>query len=716
MIPIVFPVMHRNLFPKLLSKVLLITALLSGCRYYPDRLRKDLLEQYGFLSHEYSFRYAEITEGTGPLLGNTEMGGKPLASGLGMPETWFAGYWRDEQARQSIPGPAFQCNEYHSNPVTFSRHLNIANGVLSTMAQYQNGAAYEAKMFFSHARRDLLVIELRNTSKDSDASIELQYPREGFSLQKKDERTITGISEGYPYTRMAWAVNLDRPLNGDGQNLVIKPGESLELRFGFAVHWDGENIGERANEALQLQKDIQVLYAENEKAWRSEWDSTAVIVLPDKDYEQLYYRSIYWMLSTAGSRKFLPGEVMFSVPTWKMHAFTYGGGGWPVFAYTYLGLPGHARRMLDWHFKPEAFISNAARYTEPGRENTEVWSFAHELSTEGHEIAAEPWYSQRHIEGFAAAFFNRFNEYYPDPEFEKDILWPVLRGTAEFWRSVVLIDEATGAYLLPEFLSVSENIREISVLDAVLSAKYCLGMAAAYADAHALDEGLVAEWRKIEEGLLIPHNEEIYLQFPGLTREAMQELGGGYFGYRAPMYLGFPLLELNKILDSEKVGKTLDEAWLANGKGKDMITFIASWFALADIFHGRGDHALEVMGRNLECMPEALAENLPESGHIPNPYYLDSYAAFTIIPLKMLLQSFGDTIRPFPSLPSSWKDVSFYNVPAEEGIRVSGEMRNGNVSYVEYSKAGRRLLRLNGAGRVHIRGKGGNIELNPIIQ
>ena len=406
---------------------------------------------------------------------------------MGMPVTWFAGYWHSQEARASLQGPAFSCADYHTDPEEFSRHLDIANGVLHTKVKYENGAAYESRMFFSHANRNLMVIELKNASAVHEAVINLRLNHKGFNVTREDNQTIYGVSAGSPYTRMAWAAHLSRALNKDSVSLILKPGETVNLRHSFAVHWDGEDFEQRASDALERDKDVKSLFDENEQAWQDEWRSTAVVVIPDKAYEKLFYRSIYWMLSTAGSQKFLPGEVQFSVPTWKMHAFTYGGGGWPIFAYTYLGLPDHARRMLNWHFKPEAFKTNAAAYLDPGRENPDAWSFAHELSSEGLEIANEPWYSQRHIEGFAVAFFLRYHEYYPDAAYEKEYLWPVLRGAAEFWRSVAYWDEDLQAYLLPKLLSVSENIQEHSVLDAVLAAKYCLMMASAHAENHRVD-------------------------------------------------------------------------------------------------------------------------------------------------------------------------------------------------------------------------------------
>ena len=51
--------------------------------------------------------------------------------------------------------------------------------------------------------------------------------------------------------------------------------------------------------------------------------------------------------------------------------------------------------------------------------------------------------------------------------------------------------------------------------------------------------------------------------------------------------------------------------------------------------------------------------------------FATGYASFVLAAVSMLLQSYDDVIRPFPAVPGEWKDVSFDNLPASRGIRVS---------------------------------------------
>ena len=60
----------------------------------------------------------------------------------------------------------------------------------------------------------------------------------------------------------------------------------------------------------------------------------------------------------------------------------------------------------------------------------------------------------------------------------------------------------------------------------------------------------------------------------------------------------------------------------------------------------------------------------------------------------MLLQSWGKTVRVFPSVPKSWKDISFEKLRAEGGFVVSATMKTGVISKVEITSTLNKVLRL----------------------
>jgi hypothetical protein len=131
-----------------------------------------------------------------------------------------------------------------------------------------------------------------------------------------------------------------------------------------------------------------------------------------------------------------------------------------------------------------------------------------------------------------------------------------------------------------------------------------------------------------------------------------------------------------------------------------MINFVTCWFALADAYLKNAKGAYE---KSLFCTTQldpsgtAMMETLTS-----RPYYLDSYAAFVLVPISMCLQSYNNTIRVFPAIPEEWRDIEFYNLPAVNGIRVSGVLKNGKVKSIIYSKDGIELLKSNTLTNVQV--------------
>ena len=226
---------------------------------------------------------------------------------------------------------------------------------------------------------------------------------------------------------------------------------------------------------------------------------------------------------------------------------------------------------------------------------------------------------------------------------------------------------------------------EISVLDGVLSAKYSLSLAVKSAKILNIDPDLVEKWQAIEKKLLIPQNDTTYLEFPD---DKQDREGGGYHGIRAPVWFGFPASENIVKLDKEKAFNALDNAWVRNSGTQGMISFISNWFALSELYLNRPDKALNYLKNNIVCFDDAEI-SIGETGGYDgyhNPYFLTSYASYILAPVSMLVQSYSNQINPFPAIPTGWKNIEFYDLPAENGSRVSGVYKNGEIQYVEFLK------------------------------
>jgi hypothetical protein len=432
------------------------------------------------------------------------------------------------------------------------------------------------------------------------------------------------------------------------------------------------------------------LLTRHRAAWDDLWRRCAVLALPDPDIERLWYRSLYWTLSTCGNNHYLPGESMFCGTCWDMHPFTYGAAGWALQAFTAVGLPERAKAILDCHFKADALRDNARVYTKTltgGTAAPEAMAFAHEVKTDGRNIPCGQYELQRHLDGFAAALFHRHQRFYPDQSLSAADLYPLMKGLAESWCGLTKRDPATGNYLLPEMTSLTEDLIAVHPIDAALAAKWCLLIACRDAAALGRDAGRAAHWREVADHLLMPQNDQRYLEFAG---DPDQRSGGGYQGVRGFVYLGWPTIELMAGLDRAKALRTLDHTWDRNRKGDGMIGFVANWFALADIHFGRGDHALEILKHNFRC-EDAWRQGVSEYPGATKYHFTTNYASYLLVPLAMAVQSADDKLDTFGAVPAAWKDFAFYQVPAESGIRVSGAMRDGQVRWITCTKDGRVL-------------------------
>ena len=686
-----------------------------------NNLRHKLLQQHSIVRKEWKPEQVRL------LLGNTELGGLANYNGLGFEKLWGATFWADSSRRFFMSGPELSSPIRPKKiPVSYISALGLEDGILKTQIDFGVKGGYNSELFCSMASPNLVVLKVKATGKMLLDEWTLRLPVRGCGVTQLSKSSVAGLSSAGSQTSLtstSWAVlaNTELTFNSTDSlyHLKFPASKELIIQFSVTTSWDGANYKSGPLKNFTANKSYDDLKKFQVSAWKSMWNKSGVVVLPDKAHEQLFYRSVYYLFSTCGSKRFLPGETQFALPSWYMHPFTVGAAGWGVFAYTVLGLPEMAKRMAEWHFKPAALQKNAEYFLDQlSREsptgvipylewkdpapakvrqfgpNPDAWSFAHEISIDGKDMLSDfpnsnhyPFDQQRHIDGFAATMFYRIYRYYPDTAYLNQRTYPVLRGTAEFWRSLAIWDKEKKGYMLPVMQSLSEDFREKNLLESVLAAKWCLQTASCYAAIVNKDIELSKKWKEISEKLIVPQNDFKYVESSGKTGERE---GAGYQGVRGVVYLGYPVSELIPQLDSSKVFRTFTDAWVRNKKGAGMISFVAGWNALAESFNRRGNETLQYLDVNLQCLDKS-GVSLREVAGNSNEYFITSYTAYINAVISMLLQSYDGKTNAFPAIPNSWKDVEFYNLPAESGIRVSGKMKGGKVVWLDYQKNGKSI-------------------------
>jgi len=664
----------------------------------PDQ-RRALLDRHAF--HRSSYR----PEALGFLLGNAELGGPARADGLGFDSFFIAADWRTPTCRGSLVGPLLTIDEMLAEPQSFSQDLDLATAILTTELRAADGFAYRCELFASQAETALVQFRLTNLG-ERPYTCRLRLPGNADSRQQRVAADLFHVASGpEAYTPWACAVASDRPSMDDRQLCwSLAPGEQLQLSCACATVYEGPDFAERMHGiAWEQRRTSDLARRAHVATMEALWSASAWVSLPDVELEQLYYRSVYWLLSASGSRHALPQETpLAAVDTaWSGVAFTFGFG-WGILAFSLLGHPDRAQRMLRRMYRPAGQARNArtlldrlpdndiaffmappshaedeaappgadsADFVQPGYHasrlgDDEARSFGHQVSIHGDDRMRRG--HQRHIDGFATSIAYRLACYHPDDALLSAVIYPMLRGAAIFWTRLVRWDDEAGGYVTPVLHSVSENLDAPNVSDNVLAARWLLRRAAALAERLAVDEDWRARWSDCADGLVLPQNDEIFLEYLG--QDGLRE-GTGYFGVRFPIYFGCPGWELADELDHDKVRRTFAAVEAVNDGQRGMISFIASAFAASAAAYDDAPTWLRAIRRNLQTLD-------PDSGALQEvegqrPYFHTSYAAYVAAILSGLLRSDEAGDRLFPGIPTDWTEVAGWNLPAAGGRRVA---------------------------------------------
>ncbi len=693
------------------------------------RERKEFpFEKYNFKRKKY-----QVTD-LPYQMGNNEMGGLAHLSGLGFHNLYFADVWDTEESRMALPGPLFSNDDITEEILRnadFKNELTLREGILTTEVNDVNKVSYKSEIFFSKENRHLLCMRITPLA-GIGSDWYLHLPSKQFTYHSLKESLHGFFDSDESYSKISFALGTKNKYIIEADKRLRFPAaqnETIEIYYSVTTQFDGEDFINQSLENVNRDLDFSELKENLINYSAKEYNQIASVILPESEYAKWFYRAVFGLYNTSGSHHFLPAELQFSKPSpyWNGHPFTYGQGGWGIFAFTFLGAFDKAEKMAKWHYKPEVQKQNfktlfpekgeidvyfkdeyKGKHTYVTEHNKDALAFGHELSADGYNIPISHtlgkhsmhWDWQRHLDSFASSFFHLLSKYSGNESFINTYTYPVLKGTAQMWCTLLKWDKEEHYWYLPPLLSVSENLLEKSVLDAIMGAKWNLKTAAFYAKKLNKDMDLADKWEKTALQIYIPQNDENYLEY--LDDDERRE-GGGYFGIRAPMSLAFPYLELLNEVDTAKARKTLDKAWKRNNKGHGMITYVSNWFALTESYLGFKDQAFKMANFVLEnidpsgaaiCEAFEYEDNDNKKGDwVPKfPYYLTGYSAFICATISFLIQSSNNRIKVFPCVPPHWKNIEFYDLPCEGGYKVSAKLTEGKTEWIEITKEGKKVL------------------------
>ena len=201
-------------------------------------------------------------------------------------------------------------------------------------------------------------------------------------------------------------------------------------------------------------------------------------------------------------------------------------------------------------------------------------------------------------------------------------------------------------------------------------------------DKYQINDPLLAKWKDVHARLVdYPTNENGYM----VAKDVPFEKSHRHYSHLLMIY---PLCEENidQPENVELIKKSVDH-WI-NYPGTGNAGY--SWSGAAAMYALQGDG--ETAGKYLDIfmhMQELYPDN-PAEIH-PTTMYTetDRVQPVTETPFslcdamqQMLLQSWGGTIRVFPAVPKSWKNISFDGLLAAGGFEISASRKDGKTEFI----------------------------------
>jgi len=417
--------------------------------------------------------------------------------------------------------------------------------------------------------------------------------------------------------------------------------------------------------------------------WANFWSKSAIAV-PDEVIQKQYYLEQYKLGSAA--RKGAPAITLQAVwtadngslPPWKgdFHndlntQLSY----WPAYTSNHLA---EGETFTDWLWKIKG---ENEKYTKSyfGVDGLNVPGVA---TLNGHPMGGWIQYAMSPtVNAWCAQHFYWQWKYSMDKKFLDERAYPYITQSAKFLENITRIENGVRKLPLsssPEYNDNSINAWFLDWTNFDLSLSKFLFKAAAEV---SLAKGLKAEHQ--HWSTLLKQLPELESNEAGLNIAPGQNLNDSHRHMSQYMAI-YPLaiLDVNKPEDKLLINnsfKRLEEkgtrawcgysfSWMASlyarayeaDKAVKQLQIFASNFCSINSFHLNGDQ-----------------KGGQYSGFQYRPFTLEGNFAFAQGVNELLLQSRDGYVQVFPSVPDSWKDVSFNNLRAEGAFLISATKTNG---------------------------------------
>ncbi|MGA8186058.1 MAG: glycoside hydrolase family 95-like protein [Terriglobia bacterium] len=491
--------------------------------------------------------------------------------------------------------------------------------------------------------------------------------------------------------RFSWST---QSLLSSGAVTTAWTAERKGSEWNLLITIPGQNDPHSVDTARQtlssaLAEGIPKIVIQHHQWWRERW-SRSQVHIPDPGLERLWINGIYKLASSsygsvpAGLQGLWPPDG--ELPPWRGDYHidmniqeTY----WPAYSSNQLDLAEPLNHWLIATVAPEAREITRQFFGVPG-----IW-VGGALDVKGRLLGGQNnWMTVQYWLGGGAWLGQHLWWYYAysqDRQFLRQQAYPFLKEAALFYQNILKPGPDGRLHIplsaSPEYFSNDLKAWTPDPTEGLSLVRTLLRYTIQASEVLGVDQQKRTQWATMEQKLApYPVDDS------GLKVQPDAPFGRSH---RHPMHL-FPIfpggdLNVEGSTEDRKLIARSIQNWIFRGTGE-----WTGWsFPYASLIASRVRRRNQALNE-LKIYEQAFIwpngfhvngdyHRYGYSTHEYQPFTMEAECAFTAAVNGMLLQSWGGKIRIFPSVPGSWKNVSFENLRAQGGFLVSAEMVNGEM-------------------------------------
>lgn len=493
------------------------------------------------------------------------------------------------------------------------------------------------------------------------------YPTDKPENFLANPEPITTTENGYTFCRQSL-------LNNGGYTTAYKIHEDENSsKLILSIGYDADSSVDESKEALNALKtfersnESEIVTAH--RNWWHHFYQQSFISLPDKRMENFYWIQLYKLASaTRADKPMLDLMGPWTNPTpwpaiwWNLNVqLTYS----PIFTANHLALGESLFKALNDNKQnlinnvPEKWRKDAAAIGRTSSYDLISPLSIEEIDKGNFEPANLTW---------ALFYYYQYYAYSKDVTALRKNIFPLLKKSTNFLIHLLKKDEQ-GVYHFP--LSYSPEYKSAEDANYTLSTlKWALSTLIKVNQEQKLKDKDEHKWVEILNNMApFPADATGFL----IGKDVALTSSHRHYSHMLMIY-PYYLVNWDQPEQHEVIEKTLTH-WLSLKGALQGYTFTGAAAMYASMGNGDKSYALlnELFDKYIQ--PNTLYR---ESG----PVIETPLAAASAIQ-DLLMQSWGNKIRVFPAIPSTWKNLSFKQLRAEGAFLISADMQNGITENIE---------------------------------